>query len=159
MELLSPSKINARVKVLEKPVAHPGKCVVCGAVNTSVVDIGLDVDNYGVIYFCVTCLAEIGRAIHLVPTAELMDNSRETESIVKDYCDRTNQVLVNVDTVRVIGSSVFALANCVDEFGPLVDLSAVSGRSKEESESPQDHPQDALFDLSRTTKHYEPFSF
>lgn len=50
---------RSRFKLLDKPFAHPGKCAVCGAVNRSVVDFDLDLDEYGRVYFCVTCLTQV----------------------------------------------------------------------------------------------------
>lgn len=53
---LSESVINGRFKYSEKPLASPGKCAVCGAVDRPVIDFGFDLDYYGAVFFCVDCL-------------------------------------------------------------------------------------------------------
>lgn len=52
------SVINGRFKFLERPAVAPGKCAVCGSVERPVIDFGFDVDYYGTVYICVTCLTE-----------------------------------------------------------------------------------------------------
>lgn len=53
---LSESIINGRFQYSEKPLASPGKCAVCGAVDRPVIDFGMDLDYYGAVFFCVDCL-------------------------------------------------------------------------------------------------------
>ena len=55
---LSEAQINGRFKMLERPVALPGKCACCGAVNKPVLDFNFDLDFYGAVYLCVECLGE-----------------------------------------------------------------------------------------------------
>ncbi len=54
---------SSRVKVLQYPVAAPGKCVLCGAQANHdgrvYLDFGLSLRNYGAIYFCSLCMAEM----------------------------------------------------------------------------------------------------
>lgn len=52
---------SSRVKVLDFPVALPGKCVICGSVGgdgRKFIDIGFELDFYGVIYFCEYCFSQ-----------------------------------------------------------------------------------------------------
>lgn len=53
------SNINSRVRLLDRPLAVPGKCAICGAVDRKVIDIGFNLDYYGAVYFCVICIKEI----------------------------------------------------------------------------------------------------
>lgn len=58
------------MKILENPVALPGKCACCGASDNDdgrkYVDIGFELDFYGVVYFCTHCLSEIAAAVGYV---------------------------------------------------------------------------------------------
>jgi len=58
--------LTSRFKLVEKPVAHPGKCVVCGAVDRPCIDFGMDIDDYGAVYFCTDCMREGGLAAGLI---------------------------------------------------------------------------------------------
>lgn len=53
---------NARIQVMPIPVAAPGKCAICGYAGQdgerNYIDIGLDLDFYGVVYFCTHCFTE-----------------------------------------------------------------------------------------------------
>lgn len=62
---LPESVINGRFKYLEKPAALPGKCAVCGAVDKPVIDFGLDLDYYGVVYFCCECMKAASLVVEL----------------------------------------------------------------------------------------------
>ena len=55
---LSEAQINGRFRYLERPAALPGKCACCGSVDKPVIDFGFDLDFYGVVYLCVSCLGE-----------------------------------------------------------------------------------------------------
>lgn len=87
----SPSNIqtlNSRFKLLPRPVAIPGKCVVCGAVDRPVVDTGWSIDYYGVVYFCVFCLTEVAGVIGMVDSKLLeaaeMDSARQFDAYIQD---------------------------------------------------------------------------
>jgi hypothetical protein len=71
MAELTLSQINGRFKLLDRPAALPGKCAVCGAVDKPVVDIGLDLDFYGVVYFCVECMKAAAEILGMVDGALL----------------------------------------------------------------------------------------
>lgn len=97
---LTLSQINGRFKVLDGPVALPGKCAVCGGVKGKFVDFGLDLDFYGAVIFCVPCIVAAAEVVDLIPGSkyrELEDqyalaiaNITEAESIINGYADRYN---------------------------------------------------------------------
>ena len=68
---LPPSPLNSRFTLTPFPVATPGKCAVCGAVDRHVVDFGMTIQFYGAVVFCVTCLTEAAAIIQMVPLADL----------------------------------------------------------------------------------------
>lgn len=81
--------LNSRFKLLDRPVAIPGRCVVCGAVDRPVVDTGWSIDYYGVVYFCVLCLAEVSGVIGMVDgkllQAAEMDSARQFEVYIQKH--------------------------------------------------------------------------
>lgn len=94
-ETLLAARAAARIKLLDKPLVPPGKCAVCGAVDRQVIDIGLDVEWYGVIYFCIECVTDMGSTIGMVPAAMLADNERLTKQLIEDYCKTHDYSLVS----------------------------------------------------------------
>lgn len=71
MAELTLSQINGRFKLMDRPAALPGNCAVCGAVNKPVIDIGLDLEFYGVVYFCVECMRSAAEILGMVDGALL----------------------------------------------------------------------------------------
>jgi hypothetical protein len=71
MAELTLSQINGRFKLMDRPAALPGKCAVCGAVDKPVIDIGLDLEFYGVVYFCVECMRSAAEVLGMVDGALL----------------------------------------------------------------------------------------
>lgn len=63
------TKPNARIISHRVPPAAPGKCVVCGYSggkdedDRTFIDFGFDLDYYGVVYFCSSCMVEIANVI------------------------------------------------------------------------------------------------
>jgi len=70
-----------RIQVIQgTPPALPGKCVVCGTTQGPVIDIGFEIDFYGVVYFCKTCIQEVANSLgYLSPEQhrELLDDLLE----------------------------------------------------------------------------------
>lgn len=107
---LTLADINGRFQVLNRPMANPGKCCVCGAVNKPVVDFGLSLDWYGAVYICVEDMKAAARILNMVDRelltqAELVrrpdaEKVRETTSefvervsdLVYEYADRFSHV-------------------------------------------------------------------
>lgn len=79
--------VRSRFSLSARPFAAPGKCAVCGAVDRPVVDFGLDLDEYGVVYFCVSCLTQVAHDnLDMVPASDL----RTTQSIVEELQNKLN---------------------------------------------------------------------
>lgn len=55
---LSLSDLNGRFRFIERPFPLPGKCAVCGNVQTPVVDFGATVDGYGAVLICQLCVQQ-----------------------------------------------------------------------------------------------------
>lgn len=98
MPELTLSQLNGRFRLLDRPVAAPGKCAVCGVVNKPVIDFNFDLDYYGVVYFCVDCLKAAAQILGLVDgallaRAELVQRAHnqqltKAEEITSEYVSR-----------------------------------------------------------------------
>ena len=64
---------NSRFQVYPSPVASPGKCGVCGAVDRPVVDFNMTIQFYGAVYICVLCFNEAAQSMNLVPKSDLIE--------------------------------------------------------------------------------------
>lgn len=61
------------------PPCSPGKCVICGGVGdqeSKFIDIGFDIDFYGVVYFCEHCIKEVMNVLGFVPK-EYLDRAHD----------------------------------------------------------------------------------
>ena len=70
----------------------PARCIMCGVaaydVDKKFLDIQVDVEDYGVVYFCVDCGEEIGRAVGCAPAkihAKVVDANKVLEKENKNY--------------------------------------------------------------------------
>lgn len=77
--------LHSRFKLLDRPVVIPGKCVVCGAVDRPVVDFQFSMEYYGVVYFCVFCLAEVATVIGMVDGKLLEAAETDSARQFRDY--------------------------------------------------------------------------
>lgn len=94
MPTLAPS---SRIQLLSRPIAHPGKCVQCGAVDKEVIDTGVTIRWYGAVYFCLECITEMALALDMVPASVLKDSERAAVEVTKDYLKSNGLVAVNAD--------------------------------------------------------------
>lgn len=139
MNDLSPSQVNSRVKVLERPFISPGKCIMCGAVDRPVVDFGANIRNYGAVMFCTLCIAEIGAAVGLVPESQLIDNERVVGVIVNDYLSSHNLKAVTNDYLDLVDTAVSNIAN--SRHSSVYDLSVQDAENESKN---ADGPNDSV---------------
>lgn len=71
LRLTSENKPTDRFQLTMKPMVSPAKCACCGAVDRPVLDFDMTIQFYGAVLLCITCLAEAGRIIGMVPGIEL----------------------------------------------------------------------------------------
>lgn len=128
MSDLTLSQLNGRFKLLSRPVAAPGKCAVCGAVNRAVIDFNFDLDYYGAVYFCVECLKAAAEILGLVD-GELLTRAELIQRAHVQQLTRAEEIT---------GEYVSRFADLHDEFtGRLHNLSVSTAEdlSKIKSES------------------------
>jgi len=105
--------LNSRFTLLGSPIKHPGKCCVCGTVQGPVIDLGITVLGYGVVYFWVSCLTEAATGIGMVSEESVRGLEEAAEQSFNAYlAERELQVVTNewYYNVVVAISSLHAVA-------------------------------------------------
>lgn len=87
--------LSSRFQLLETPLTAPGKCMVCGSVDRPVVDFGADIQFYGAVYFCGTCICEAAAIFGMVPRTELEAAERESVQSFAETLNNNNLVAVS----------------------------------------------------------------
>lgn len=57
---------GSRIRILDAPQLAPGVCAICGSSRNDdrkYVDLGIDVDYIGVMYFCTFCMTELANRL------------------------------------------------------------------------------------------------
>lgn len=121
---LTLSQLNGRFRLLDGPVALPGKCVVCGCVKGQFIDIGLDVEFYGAVIFCVPCMIAVAEIIDLVPAEKLreaeakyetaVENITQVESVLDEYIASSDTLhAAFIDSLRGVSSGTVTINKTV----------------------------------------------
>lgn len=100
---------GSRFSIHENPNVAPGVCVVCkhpGGDGRLFVDFGFQLDWYGAIYFCDSCVRELCEAIGFVPKLALQIVQEHRDSLIK----RQGALMGEFDDFR--RSSFVLLRNC-----------------------------------------------
>lgn len=131
---LSESIINGRFQYSEKPLASPGKCAVCGAVDRPVIDFGMDLDYYGAVLMCVGCVRSAAEVADLyegkaAPVRTVPLQFLDVEA-VNEYLARSN--VANRALTSILAS--YIAASEVDE-QPAEESNDVHGQSADSTES------------------------
>jgi hypothetical protein len=71
---------QSRFQILQLPPSFPGKCAVCGAVDRPVIDFKMELEYYGGVFFCITCMEEAATKIDYVPVATLFKVTDELKA-------------------------------------------------------------------------------
>lgn len=112
------SPVLERFQLLDKPIAAPGKCAVCGSVSKPVIDFNFNLDWYGAVYFCVECMQSAARTLNLVPAAEYASLAQENADVIIKFCEENSFVIVTREQyeqyksfIGFLATSVSAIAN------------------------------------------------
>lgn len=88
--------VNSRAQLLDRPLAIPGKCVICGAVDRPVIDTRWNIDYYGVVYFCIDCLREVASILGMVDGSLLREAEvNSAQAFEKELVKRDLKVISN----------------------------------------------------------------
>lgn len=105
--------LTSRFQVVERPLAHPGKCAVCGSTDRPCVDFGFDVEDYGTVYFCLDCLTEVADVIGLVPEQRVRDAELETGQSVSDWLTSRDLKVVTNEQLAVLTANLTSLSTAL----------------------------------------------
>lgn len=141
----------SRFQIVERPLALPGKCASCGSTDRPCVDFGCDIEDYGVVYFCLTCLTEIAQVIGLVPEQRVRDAELEAGQSVTDWLNARDLKVITNEQLAVLTDGVTRLSTALvpvvfdrvhhgDESGGTND-GAAGSEAPADDEKPADSPQ------------------
>jgi hypothetical protein len=108
---MTASPLRSRFQIVERPFANPGKCVVCGAVDRPCVDFGMDLDEYGAVYFCLDCMREGGLAAGLIHPKEYAKAKLGAEQSLRSYLYQRDLRLVYSEFVERLNSVLASISN------------------------------------------------
>lgn len=103
--------LTSRFHMVEKPVAHPGKCIVCGAVDRACIDFGMDIDDYGAVYFCFDCMREGGLAAGLIHPDVYTHDTLGAKQLLHTYLYEHNMRVVSSEFMDNFNRLLDSLAN------------------------------------------------
>jgi hypothetical protein len=112
-----------RVHIIEgTPPALPGKCSMCGTTQGTFIDIGFELDYYGVVYFCVeNCFVEIANAFGYHSPRQwrmVMNAYEELRTKFNDLVDENEKmknVIESYDSLTLNGRHAIVSELDVDE--------------------------------------------
>lgn len=111
-----------RFQVIEgSPPVMPHNCSICGSIRGKFIDFGLDVDYYGRVYFCESCLLSAAKVFGLV-SKEVWDKSQELIAILEDH---TKKLLKENNEFR---NSIAALTNIISQRNDLLNPAEIPER-------------------------------
>lgn len=82
--------VNSRFRLLDAPIAAPGTCILCksaGGDERKFIDLGIQVDWYGAIYFCTFCITEAAQILGLRSVENIEQISASYNEMVQNYND------------------------------------------------------------------------
>lgn len=103
----------SRFQFLERPVAAPSKCVVCGGYDRPVVDFGVSIQWYGAIVICTDCVGEAGRVVGLVSVGDVSDEKQYAERFISNYLNDNNLVAIPRDFFDTAVDSIRGLSDAI----------------------------------------------
>jgi hypothetical protein len=102
-----------RIQILERPMALPAKCIVCGGVDRPVLDFQFDIEYYGAVYFCVECLTDVVSKIGYAPVAEVEARELEARNVIGKSRDIVRQLEVEIADLHSRTDSMFSSIGAV----------------------------------------------
>lgn len=112
----------SRFQVVERPTALPAKCAVCGGGNRPSVDFGVNVRNYGAVYFCDECIGEAARQFGFVSPGELVASKVGAEQSAIKYLSENNLVAIDRGFYDSIVDAVRSLYDDISVLRPVLSL-------------------------------------
>lgn len=108
------ASLQTRFQILDRPLRHPGKCAVCGSATKPVVDMGITIPGYGVAYFCVEDIIDLGSAVGMVSESEVSELRLAAEQSFFEYLKTHNLKVVSDEWYYTVSSALSSLSAAVD---------------------------------------------
>lgn len=100
--------VLGRVQIVDAPPAAPGHCAICGTTTGPMVDIGLNLEFYGVVYFCVeNCLVELALSFDYHSPrqwAKAVDQINAQRDEINQLRDQNEQLRSAIDSITPLTS-------------------------------------------------------
>lgn len=109
---------SSRIRVLNAPVLAPGVCCICGCGHSEdrqYIDLGIDVDYTGVMYFCTFCMTELVNVLGCATPEQykqLQDELDSARQTILEFQQQKAAIDGVVDTLRSTG--LFSSADIID---------------------------------------------
>lgn len=98
------------------PPVLPNKCAVCGSVNGSFLDFGLDLDFYGTVYLCLeNCFVEAANSIDYYSPAqhkvalERVEQFRKENNRLQDIVEAYKNVVGSITDINTASAAIINL--------------------------------------------------
>lgn len=132
-----------RIQIHAMPPAAPGHCALCGTTQGPVIDFGMNMEFFGVIYFCVeNCLVNIANAFDYHSPRQwkmLMNQMENQRQEINELRDENEQLRTSIDSLA--GLSIISSIDSTPEF----DVDKVL---EEPEPEPDRNPDQLAFDFS-----------
>lgn len=80
------SIINSRFQYSQRPQALPGNCAVCGTVERPVLDFGTQIDGYGAVLICDSCIRAAVQVLDILQGK--VENPLEAQVVPLSFLDQ-----------------------------------------------------------------------
>jgi|KBSMisStaDraftv2_1062788.scaffolds.fasta_scaffold08400_11 hypothetical protein len=102
-------------RILEKPMAPPACCKICGAASDSEreywVDTGTWEEFYGAVYYCAVCFEEIAALVGLIPTKE----ANRIKGQLEDARSEIRELKSSIAALSSLGIDVVTISGFVKD--------------------------------------------
>lgn len=112
---------TSRMQYYHLPVVNPGKCACCGSVERPVVDFGMTIEFYGAVLLCVTCLAEAGQIVGLVPVEQLREAQESLAQSTEETLRQERKVTITYEQRDSLTLAIRGLSDLILSLSPSDD--------------------------------------
>lgn len=130
-----------RIQILDRPVSLPGKCAVCGYSGGAAkddrkfIDFGFDIDFYGVVYFCSSCVLSSVNVLGWISPKQVEELKSVVASLeikVQELLSENAKLRAGLDSLSFLSSGTSGL---VDNPKP-AETAKIEGSSNPEPAKP-----------------------
>jgi hypothetical protein len=135
---------SGRIQVLANPIALPGKCVICGASDNDdgrkYIDIGFELDFYGVFYFCTHCMSEMAASLGYISPSlfkVVEEENLEASNKIRELEAENVKLRVALNSVDFLGTLRAPSSGVADNQEPVEPKRSTSTKSLKSNNEPR----------------------